>query len=81
VDGPDGTETYNPWTIVNLVFGHLVDNGLHPVFGGTGDPGAHAAEMLRALGIRPAAEGNSKLLQNKEEELARLRATMLGERP
>jgi hypothetical protein len=79
VDGPDGVETYNPWTIVNLVFHHLVDNGLHPVFGATGDPGEHAAGMLRALGIRPAAEGNSKLLQDKEEELARLRVALLGE--
>ncbi len=73
-------ETYNPWTVVNLVFNHLVDQGLHPTFGGRGDPGAHAAEMLRALGIQPAAEGNRKLLEGTQEELARLRTSILGER-
>ena len=32
-------ETYNPWSIVNLVFHHLADQGLHPVLGSAGDPG------------------------------------------
>ena len=31
-------ETYNPWSIVNLVFRHLADEGLHPVLG-DGRPG------------------------------------------
>ena len=26
-------ETFNPWTVVNLVFHHLADHGLHPVLG------------------------------------------------
>src|SRR5450755_4013350 len=51
-------ETFNPWSVVNLVFHHLADQGLHPVLGESGDPGAPAAELLRALGIQPAAEGN-----------------------
>ena len=51
-------DTYNPWSIVNLVFHHLADEGLHPTLGDSGDPGAPAAALLRALGIQPAAEGN-----------------------
>ena len=47
-------ETYNPWSIVNLVFHHLAEKGLHPVLGGSGDPGPPAAELLLALGIAPA---------------------------
>ena len=26
-------ETFNPWSIVNLVFHHLAAQGLHPVLG------------------------------------------------
>ncbi|MDT7774876.1 MAG: hypothetical protein QOC67_3800, partial [Pseudonocardiales bacterium] len=25
-------ESYNPWTVVNLVFHHLAEQGLHPTF-------------------------------------------------
>jgi hypothetical protein len=46
-------EKYNPWTVVNLVFQHLADEGLHPVLGESGDPSAAAAELLRTLGITP----------------------------
>ena len=46
-------ETFNPWTVVNLVFHHLADNGLHPVLGEAGDPAVPAAALLRALGIEP----------------------------
>jgi len=75
----DSAESYNPWTVVNLVFHHLADQGLHPTFG-TGDPGAHAAELLRALGIAPASEGNRiQDLRRKTDELARIRAAMFGE--
>ena len=52
--GPE--ETYNPWSIVNLVFRHLADEGLHPVLGEAGDPGAPAAALLRAFGITPSAD-------------------------
>jgi len=67
-------ETYNPWTIVNLVFRHLADQGLHPVLGDAGDPGAPAAALLRALGIEPSADGSKKVSRRVHEELAALRA-------
>ncbi len=38
-------ETFNPWSIVNLVFHHLVSEGLHPVLGEAGDPGAPASRQ------------------------------------
>jgi hypothetical protein len=66
-------ETYNPWSIVNLVFHHLAGEGLHPVLGESGDPGAPAAELLRALGITPAAEGNNNASARTRDELAQLR--------
>ena len=50
-------ETYNPWSIVNLVFHHLAREGLHPVLGEAGDPGAPAADLLRALGIHRPPRG------------------------
>ena len=67
-------ETFNPWSIVNLVFHHLADEGLHPVLGEAGDPGVPAADLLRALGIRPAAEGNRQASEKVKEQLAELRA-------
>ncbi|WP_007023710.1 hypothetical protein [Saccharomonospora iraqiensis] len=66
-------ETYNPWTVVNLVFQHLTDAGLHPVLGEAGDPGAHAAGLLRTLGVTPAAH-DSRLREAVRDELAELRA-------
>jgi hypothetical protein len=36
--GVPEAETYNPWSIVNLVFHHLADAGLHPTLGEAGDP-------------------------------------------
>src|SRR5262245_2484618 len=63
-------ETYNPWSIVHLVFHHLAEQGLHPVLGATGDPGAPAAELLRALGIKPAAEGSKRLSRDVDQQLA-----------
>lgn len=77
--GPRESETYNPWTIVNLVFHHLADQGLHPVLGSSGDPGGPATELLRALGIQPAAEGNRQELRGIHDHLAEIRAAMLGE--
>lgn len=72
-------ESYNPWTVVNLVFHHLAEQGLHPTFSEAGDPGARAAELLRALGIEPAADGNRQDFERKTDELARIRAVMFGE--
>src|SRR6201998_1967009 len=74
-------EPYNPWSIVNLVFRHLADEGLHPVLGEAGDPGAPAAELLRALGITPAAEGNHQVSARTKDELARLREAFEAEHP
>ena len=68
------TETFNPWSIVNLVFHHLAEEGLHPVLGETGDPGVPAAELLRALGITPAAEGNRQAAEERKQRLAEIRA-------
>jgi hypothetical protein len=51
-------EIYNPWTIVNLVFHHLVDEGLHPILGDSGNPGEPAAALLAALGVEPVVEGS-----------------------
>ena len=76
----DAVETFNPWSVVNLVFHHLAAQGLHPVLGGAGDPGAPAAELLKALGVEPALEGNRQVVQDVREHLATLRTTVLGER-
>jgi hypothetical protein len=75
----DERETYNPWSIVNLVFHHLAAQGLHPVLGESGDPGAPAADLLRALGIAPAAEGNRQLAEHVRSELEQLRNAVFGD--
>ncbi|WP_370962857.1 hypothetical protein [Amycolatopsis sp. cg9] len=71
-------ETYNPWTIVNLVFTHLAEAGLHPTLGAEGHPGEPAAALLRALGIVPTVEGDGRVQAGVHEELAALRARVLG---
>lgn len=76
----DDTETFNPWTVVNLVFAELSAQGLHPVLGNAGDPSRPAADLLRALGIEPAAEGNRQVSRDVREHLATLREAVLGER-
>jgi len=67
-------ETYNPWSIVNLVFRHLADEGLHPVLGETGDPAGPAAALLKALGIVPSTDGSKKVAHRVSDDLAKLRA-------
>ncbi|GAA5201136.1 hypothetical protein GCM10023322_80520 [Rugosimonospora acidiphila] len=76
----DQPESYNPWSVVNVVFHHLAAQGLHPVLGETGDPGVPAAQLLRALGIEPAAEGDRRVSANVQRQLAEVRAAMFGER-
>ena len=71
-------ETFNPWSVVNVVFHHLAAQGLHPTLGGA-DPGAPAAELLRALGIEPAAEGDRQVGENVKRHLAEIREALLGE--
>jgi hypothetical protein len=72
-------ETFNPWSIVNLVFEHLAGQGLHPVLGDRGDPGRPAAELLRCLGITPAAEGNRQVSAQVKDHLAQLRDAAFGD--
>jgi hypothetical protein len=69
-------ETFNPWSVVNVVFNHLAGQGLHPVLGGE-DPAVPAAALLRALGIQPAAEGNRQVSEGVRQQLSELRDTML----
>jgi hypothetical protein len=71
-------ETFNPWTVVNVVFHHLAAQGLHPTLGGA-DPGAPAAELLRAFGIDPAPEGDRQVGENVRRHLAEIRAAVFGE--
>jgi hypothetical protein len=78
---PAEVETFNPWSIVNLVFSHLASHGLHPVLGESGDPGVPAAALLRALGIEPAAEGNRQVMRDVRNDLDRIRTAVLGEAP
>jgi hypothetical protein len=73
-----GEETFNPWSVVNLVFHHLAAAGLHPVLGDCGDPGEPASQLLRALGIRPAAEGNRQVTVSVHAELEELRRAVFG---
>ena len=75
----EGPETFNPWSIVHLVFEHLSDQGLHPTLGEGGDPAEHAAGLLRALAIEPAAEGNREVVRAVRAHLAEIRAVMLDE--
>jgi hypothetical protein len=75
----EGPETFNPWSIVHLVFEHLSDQGLHPTLGEGGDPAEHAAELLRALAIEPAAEGNREVVRAVRAHLAEIRGLMLDE--
>jgi hypothetical protein len=72
-------ETFNPWSIVNLVFDHLAREGLHPTLGEGGDPGAPAAALLKCMGITPAAEGNRQVASKVQDRLAELRDAVFGD--
>lgn len=72
-------ETYSPWTVVNVVFTHLVDQGLHPTLGDAGHPGEPAAALLRALGIVPNVEGDVRVTERRRDKLAELRSTLMDE--
>jgi len=76
---PPDAETYNPWTVVNLVFTHLADQGLHPVLGDGGDPAGPARALLTALGIHPAAEGNREVVRRIRAHLAEIRDAALDD--
>jgi len=72
-------ESYNPWSVVNLVFTHLADQGLHPILGDSGDPGAPASALLLALGIEPQAEGNREVMRGVRAHLAEIRSVVFEE--
>lgn len=72
-------ETFNPWTVVNVVFHHLVDSGLHPVLGDAGDPSVPATALLRALGIEPGRNDEIVTSPQVQDDLAALRARYFGE--
>lgn len=69
-------ESYNPWSVVNLVFDHLSGQGLHPVLGESGDPGAPARELLMSFGIEPSPEGNREVMRGIHAHLAEIRSVM-----
>ena len=71
-------ETFNPWTVVNLVFHHLADSGLHPVLGEAGDPAVPAAALLRALGIEPGRNDETVSSATVQDQLAEIRERMFG---
>jgi hypothetical protein len=76
VDWPDElrTETFNPWSVVNLVFSHLAEQGLHPILGSAGDPSVPAAQLLRSLGIVATSRGNRQVSDEVADQLAEIRA-------
>jgi hypothetical protein len=78
---PMGAETFNPWTVVNLVFNHLAEHGLHPVLGEAGDPAAPAADLLRAFGIEPGRNDETVASASVQDSLAEIRERMLGAPP
>jgi hypothetical protein len=75
----DQAETFNPWTVVNLVFNHLAEHGLHPVLGEAGDPAEPAAALLRTLGIEPGRNDETVTSARVQDELAAIRERMFGE--
>jgi hypothetical protein len=72
-------ETFNPWSVVNLVFNHLAEEGLHPVLGEAGDPSVAAVALLRSMGIEPGQDHEGPAATLIQDELARLRAEMMPE--
>ncbi|MGI5130457.1 hypothetical protein ACQEVB_26885 [Pseudonocardia sp. CA-107938] len=72
-------ETFNPWTVVNLVFHHLAEHGLHPVLGDAGDPAVPAAALLQALGIEPGRNDETVTSARVQDDLARIRERMFGQ--
>lgn len=72
-------ETFNPWTVVHLVFNHLAEHGLHPVLGEAGDPAVPATALLRAFGIEPGRNDETVASASVQDELAEIRTRVLGE--
>ncbi|MBW0102248.1 hypothetical protein [Pseudonocardia sp. KRD291] len=74
-----GAESFNPWSVVNLVFHHLADLGLHPVLGEAGDPNAAASDLLLAMGITPAPDHAGPADAGVQSNLADLRRKYMPE--
>jgi hypothetical protein len=74
--GETVAETYNPWTIVKVVFDHLADAGLHPVLGETGDPAVAATALLGALGVAAGRDSEGPAAAPVQAVLADMRARM-----
>ena len=72
-------ESFNPYSVVNLVFHHLAASGLHPTLGAAGDPARPAADLLRALGIQPSADGDRRTMEGVHRQLAELREAFFDE--
>lgn len=72
-------ETFNPWTVVNIVFTHLAEAGLHPVLGEAGDPAVPAAALLKAFGIEPGRNDETVASASVQDELGLIRERMFGE--
>ena len=72
-------ETYNPWSIVHLVFEHLSDQGLHPTLGDGGSPARPRGGVRGRSPIEPAAEGNREVVRAVRAHLAEIRPVMLEE--
>ncbi|RZT86398.1 hypothetical protein EV383_3293 [Pseudonocardia sediminis] len=66
-------ETFNPWSVVDLVFHHLADLGLHPALGQFGDPKVAASDLLQAMGITPAPDHAGPADAGVQSNLAELR--------
>lgn len=77
MSGQGTTETFNPWSVVNLVFHHLAEMGLHPVLGETGDPAKAAADLLAAMGIESAPDHAGPAAAPVQDMLAELRQRMM----
>lgn len=75
----DEGQTFNPWSVVNLVFTHLVDQGLRPTFGDGGDPAPAARALLEALGVQPSHEGNQQVVRDVRDHLSEIRQVMLDD--
>ena len=72
-------ETYNPWTIVNAVFHHLADAGLHPVLGSGRRPGRGGRRPARRARHSAVHARRPPSLQDHETELAELRQAVFGD--
>ncbi len=72
-------ESFNPWSVVDLVFHHLADLGLHPALGEAGDPNAAASDLLLAMGITPAPDHAGPADAGVQSNLADLRRKYMPE--